>query len=149
MKKILKKRCLANSVLSLLSDREAWTIASLRSALDAAGIQTTSSQLRKVMSGLRERELIKVDNRSRLYHAKRYQFVGMGTDGLHGPWLKSAQRADDMDDSQDDPVREADLDRHHRSGGAWWPPADPTIVAAMFALVRVSRSGVDTPGEVT
>ncbi|MGC3027091.1 hypothetical protein ACPUER_18425, partial [Burkholderia sp. DN3021] len=37
---------------------------------------------------------------------------------------------------EDDPEREAELDRRYRCRATWWPSADQTLNAAMIAMVR-------------
>ncbi|KVC85122.1 hypothetical protein BGV71_13990 [Burkholderia ubonensis] len=127
MKQPVKTARFAARALTLMSDGQDWTIPALASALDMS-----STRVRKALQILSSANKIYLCGLIEPSHKKVYRIVDSA-----GP-----VPADHLVEHvyEDDPKREAELDRRYRCRATWWPSADQTLNSAMIAMVRTRSS---------
>jgi hypothetical protein len=117
----------AARVLTLMSDGQDWTVHGLASVLDVS-----SAKVRKalqILSGANKIYLFAVVRPS---HKKVYRIVNSTSPVLEDYIGEHVY--------EDNPKREAELDRRHRCRATWWPSAHQTLNVAMNTMVRIGRS---------
>ncbi|WP_155631344.1 hypothetical protein [Burkholderia cepacia] len=117
----------AARVLTLMSDGQGWTIHALASACD-----TSSAKVRHALQILCSANKIYLAGLIEPAHKKVYRIVDSSGPGPVDHLVEHVY--------EDDPEREAQLDRRYRCRATWWPSADQTLNAAMIAMVRTRSS---------